>query len=209
MTKIKICGITRVDDATAAVRAGADYIGINFWPSSKRFVDPARAPELVRAIRDAGAAQIVGVFVDASDVVEIAETVGLDIVQLHGDETRDDAAAVATATKRPVWKAIAVRGERDLDGLDQWPVDAILLDTPTPGRGGSGVTFDWSLARAARERYGSRQLVLAGGLTTQNVARAVTEVAPFGVDVASGVEIAPGQKDVMRIAAFVAAVRGA
>ena len=207
MTKIKICGVTRVDDATAAVRAGADYIGINFWPSSKRYVDPSRAGELVRAIRDAGAAQIVGVFVDANNVVEIAEMVGLDIVQLHGDETREDAAALAT--KRPVWKAIAVRDERDIDGLDQWPVDAILLDTPTPGRGGSGVTFDWSLARAARERFGSRHLVLAGGLTPENVARAVAEVAPFGVDVASGVELAPREKDVTRIAAFIAAVRGA
>ena len=209
MTKIKICGVTRVDDATAAVRAGADFIGINFWPSSKRFVEPARGGELVRAVRDAGPAQIVGVFVDArvEDIASIAERVGLDIVQLHGDESREDVAALSTT--RPVWKAIAVRGEADLDGLDHWPAHAILLDTPTPGRGGSGVTFDWSLARTARERFPSTPLVLAGGLTPDNVARAVADVAPFAVDVASGVEAAPGEKDVTRVTAFVAAVRGA
>ena len=208
MTKIKICGITCVDDAVAAVKAGADFIGINFWPSSKRFVEIERAAELARAVR--GAAQIVGVFVDArgEHIGEVVEHVGLDIVQLHGDESRADVTAVASATKRPVWKAVAVRGEADVDAVGEWPADAILLDTPTPGRGGSGVTFDWSLARAARERFPARSLVLAGGLSPENVARAVAEVAPFAVDVASGVETAPGQKSVLRMTAFVAAVRG-
>ena len=209
-TKIKICGVTRVEDAVAAVHAGADFIGINFWPQSKRYVQRERGAELARAVRDAGAAQVVGVFVDASqtEVATITEHVSLDIVQLHGDETPDTAAAIAQATARPVWKAIAARGPDDVAALAQWSVDAILLDTPTPGRGGSGVTFDWSLARAARAQLPTRPLILAGGLAPDNVGRAVAEVAPWAVDVASGVESAPGVKDVVRITAFVAAVRG-
>lgn len=206
--KIKICGVTRADDAVAAVRAGADFVGINFWPQSKRFVDSARGAELARIVRDAGA-RAVGVFVNAApdDIAAVAEH--LDVVQLHGDESRDDAAALARATRKPVWKAIAVRAEHDLDALDAWPADAILLDTPTPGRGGSGMTFDWALARAARTRFPSTRLVLAGGLTPDNVGAAVSDVSGlFAVDVASGVESSPGIKDVARITAFVAAVRG-
>ena len=208
--KIKICGVTRIEDAVAAVRAGADFIGLNFWPRSKRYVDGARGAELARAVRGAGATQVVGVFVDASrdEIAAIAESVALDVVQLHGDESPDDALAIAHATARPVWKAIAARGPADVAALARWSVAAILLDTPTPGRGGSGVTFDWSLARAARAQSPTRPLVLAGGLAPENVARAVAEVAPWAVDVASGVESAPGVKDVARITSFVAAIRG-
>jgi phosphoribosylanthranilate isomerase len=208
--KIKICGVTLADDAARVSAAGADYVGINFWPKSKRYVELARARMLADAIRAAGAAKVVGVFVDATveDITLVHSRVDLDVVQLHGNESRDDVSAIVRATNRPAWKAIAMRDARDLDGLETWPVDALLLDTPTPGKGGSGETFDWSLAREARRRYPARVFVLAGGLRPDNVARAVAEVAPFAVDVASGVESAPGVKDADKLVAFVAAVRG-
>jgi phosphoribosylanthranilate isomerase len=210
MTKIKICGVTLADDAARASAAGADFVGLNFWPKSKRYVELGRARMLADAIRAVGSAQVVGVFVDAKleDIAEVHARVDLDIIQLHGAESRDDAFAIARAMTRPVWKAIAARGITDVDGLEAWPVDAVLLDTPTPGKGGSGETFDWAIAREARRRYPARQLVLAGGLSPDNVARAVAEVAPWAVDVASGVESAPGVKDAAKLAAFVAAVRG-
>jgi phosphoribosylanthranilate isomerase len=210
MTKIKICGVTLADDAARASAAGADYVGLNFWPKSKRHVELARARMLADAVRAAGAARVVGVFVDAKveHIAEVHARVDLDVVQLHGAETAQDCAAITRAVNRPVWKAISVRQPSDVDGLASWPVDAILLDTPTPGRGGSGETFDWSIAAAARRRYPARSLVLAGGLTAENVGRAVVEVAPFAVDVASGVESAPGVKDPAKLTAFVAAVRG-
>lgn len=208
-TKIKICGVTLADDAARASAAGADFVGINFWPKSKRYVELARARMLADAIRAAGAAKVVGVFVDATveEITQVHARVDLDVVQLHGSESREQVSAIVRATNRPAWKAIAVRSAADLDGLETWPVDAILLDTPTPGKGGSGETFDWSLASLARRRYPARQFVLAGGLGPDNVAQAIAEVAPFAVDVASGVESAPGVKDASKLTAFVAAVR--
>jgi phosphoribosylanthranilate isomerase len=210
MTKIKICGVTLADDAARASAAGADFVGLNFWAKSKRCVELARARMLADAVRAAGTARVVGVFVDAKveEIAEVHARVDLDVVQLHGAETQQDCAAITRAVNRPVWKAISVRQASDVDGLEAWPVDAILLDTPTPGRGGSGETFDWSIAALARRRYPARQLVLAGGLTPENVGRAITDLAPFAVDVASGVESAPGVKDAGKLSAFVAAVRG-
>ena len=212
--KIKICGVTLIEDAARVAAAGADFIGLNFWPRSKRHVDVERAAALAAAVRGAGPAAIVGVFVDAAAeaIAAVHARVGLDVIQLHGAETAADAAAVAAATGRPVWKAIAAGGPGDLDALDAWPVDAVdalLLDTPTPEKGGSGRSFDWSLARAARERHPARRLVLAGGLHAGNVAAAIAAVGPWAVDVASGVEAAPGVKDAARVAAFVAAARAA
>ena len=209
MTKIKICGVTLADDAARVSAAGADYVGINFWPKSKRYVELARARMLADAIRAAGPARVVGVFVDATieDITLVHARVDLDVVQLHGSESREDVAAIVRALNRPAWKALAMTGPRDLEGLESWPVDALLLDTPTPGKGGSGETFDWSLAREARRRHPARAFVLAGGLRPDNVAGAVAEVGPWAVDVASGVESAPGVKDADRLAAFVAAVR--
>jgi len=207
MTKIKICGVTRADDAAAVAASGAHYLGLNFWPRSKRFVSAERAAVVAAAARGAGAVQLVGVFVDATagEIAAIARGVGLDVIQLHGDETPDDVAAVARATGRPVWKALAVGEPRDLAGLERWPVDAFLLDAPAVGRGGSGKVFDWTLACEARTRDPGRQFVLAGGLGPHNVAAAIAAVAPWAVDVASGVESAPGIKDVLKVAAFIAA----
>ena len=208
MTRIKICGVTRPDDAAMVVVAGVELLGLNFWPSSKRYLPAERAPAVAAAARAAGAVQLVGVFVNAAidDIVAIARDVGLDVIQLHGDEPPGDVATIAQATGRAVWKAVAVGGPGDLTGLEAWSAEAILLDAPAPGRGGAGKVFDWSLASAARAMYPDRRFVLAGGLGPHNVAAAIAAVAPWAVDVASGVESAPGIKDPAKLAAFVAAI---
>jgi phosphoribosylanthranilate isomerase len=206
-TKIKICGVTQPDDAARTAGAGADFLGLNFWPSSKRYLAPDRAPAVASAARAAGAARLVGVFVNTS-LAEIAANtreVVLDVIQLHGDEAPEDIGAISRATGIAVWKAIAVAEPRDVAHLDAWPVDAILLDAPAAGRGGGGKVFDWTLARGARQAHPTRQLVLAGGLGPHNVAAAIDAVEPWAVDVASGVESAPGIKDPTKVAAFIAA----
>lgn len=213
MTKIKICGVTLPDDAARVAAAGADFIGLNFWPRSKRYLTPERAPMLAAAARAAsphpGSILVVGVFVNApvDDIAAIARDVALDVIQLHGTETAEDVMAVSLATQVTIWKAVAVAGPRDIERLDAWQVDALLLDAPTAGHGGSGKAFDWNLARDARRRLPARRIVLAGGLDAGNVAAAIAAVDPWGVDVASGVEAAPGVKDAAKLAAFVATVR--
>lgn len=210
MTKIKICGVTQPDDAARVAATGVEFLGLNFWPRSKRYLAPDHALAVATAARGAGPARLVGVFVNATraEIVAIARDLGLDVIQLHGDETPDQAAAIAQATRTPVWKAVAVGVARDLDALPSWSVDAIVLDAPAIGRGGAGQVFDWSFARDARQRHPARRLVLAGGLAPHNVGAAIAAVAPWAVDVASGVEAAPGHKDSAKVAAFVAAVRG-
>ncbi|HEY4244182.1 MAG TPA: phosphoribosylanthranilate isomerase [Kofleriaceae bacterium] len=202
---LKICGVTTAADVALVAASGATHLGLNFWPRSKRFVgalDPLR--DSLRAAQAAGI-QLVGVFVNATvdEITEAVARASLDIVQLHGDESAGDALAIEDATARPIWKAVSLAGPADVDELDAWPVAALLLDAP---RGGSGVTFDWSLAAEARRRDPQRRFVLAGGLTPDNVAAAIAEVRPWAVDVASGCESAPGVKDPAKLAAFVDAV---
>ena len=183
---IKICGITRLDDAHAAVDAGARALGFVFWPDSPRFIDPYRA----RAIRSTLPAFVtaVGVFVNQplEYVTGVAALVRLGVVQLHGDETIDYAAAIQT----PVVKALTIGGA----AIDEWPARAtILLDATDPTRrGGTGVPIDWTAAAAVAAR---RPILLAGGLTPENIAEAIERVRPFGIDVSSGVERSPGIKD--------------
>ena len=207
---IKICGVTEPDDAARVAAAGADFLGLNFWPPSKRGLAPARAAPVAAAARAAGPARIVGVFVDASaaEILRVLAHVELDAVQLHGVASPAALAVIAEAVRRPLWRAIAAGGAADLADLDAWPAAATLVDTPTPGRGGSGRTFDWTLARDARARHPAVPLVLAGGLTPANVAAAIAAVSPWAVDVASGVEAAPGRKDPALGAAVIAAARG-
>jgi phosphoribosylanthranilate isomerase len=180
--KVKICGITRPEDADAAVAAGADFIGLNFWPKSKRYVTHEQGARIADAVR--GAIRVVGVFVDATaaEIEAAAHTAGLEIVQLHGQ-----VADVAL----PTWSLDPARHD-----------EILVLDQPQPG---SGQTIDWPTAAAIARR---RRVLLAGGLTPENVLDAVRIVTPWGVDVASGVESAPGIKDAERVAAFVAAARG-
>jgi phosphoribosylanthranilate isomerase len=211
MTLIKVCGITLPDDAARVATAGADFIGLNFWPKSKRHLELDRAPMLASIARSTGTPKLVGVFVNAElEAIQAVTTrIDLDIIQLHGDESPDFVKRISLAVFRPVWKAIAVGSAKDLDKLDAWPADAILLDAPTRGRGGAGARFDWNLARQARERYPRINFVLAGGLDPTNVAAAIQTVTPWAVDVASGVEAAPGIKDPDKLARFIGAARAA
>jgi phosphoribosylanthranilate isomerase len=210
-TAIKICGVTLPDDAARVAAAGAEFIGLNFWPRSRRHLDPARAPLLAAVARAAGPIRVVGVFVDADpdEIAALAAAVPLDVIQLHGDESADEAAALGARLGLAVWKALPIAAASDLGGLQHWPVDALLLDAPTAGRGGGGQPFDWALGAEAVRRYPARRVVLAGGLTPGNVGAAIAAVRPWAVDVASGVEVAAGIKDPVKLAAFVAAVRAA
>jgi phosphoribosylanthranilate isomerase len=198
---VKICGITRLEDALAAVRLGADALGFNFWPGSRRFIAPAEAQRIVRALPPLVTA--VGVFVDPShdEAVAAAAVSGVQVLQLHGDEPPE----LCRSFHLPVLKALRVAGPEALEALDRYAgVAGFLLDAASPGYGGSGRTFDWALGRAAAARA---TVLLAGGLHPGNVAEAVREVRPFAVDVASGVEAAPGVKDHELMARFIRAAK--
>jgi len=193
---VKICGITRADDAAAAVAAGAAAVGFVFWPGSPRFIDPFRARKIGAGLPPF--VTTVGVFVNQplEYVNSVAKLVRLGAVQLHGDETPEYAAAIVA----PIIKAISL----DAGGEGRVAVWAagtvLLLDVHDPVRhGGTGRTIDWSAAAGVAAR---RRVLLAGGLTPDNVADAVGRVRPFGIDVSSGVERAPGIKDHQRLRAL-------
>lgn len=198
--RIKICGVTRAEDALAAVRLGADALGFNFWPGSKRHVDPAVARGIIARLPPF--VTPVGVFVNQSeaDLRAIAAESGIRIFQLHGDEPPELCARLPL----PVVKAIPVDQVKTLSKLLSYEVAAFLLDTPSRGYGGSGEPFDWSLAEGVSE---VAPVILAGGLTPENVAAAVRAVRPYAVDVASGVESSPGVKDMAKMSRFISAVR--
>ena len=204
---VKICGITTPEDARLAVEAGADALGFVFWPMSPRRVDPAAAAAIARELPPF--VLRVGVFVNTprQEMARIAEAVGLDILQLHGDEPPE---ALIGLPRRAI-KAVRVgRGFVADDASRYVSVTAgLLVDTrlagDTQAPGGSGVPFDWSLVKGLATRVPF--LVLAGGLTPAHVAEAVRAVRPHAVDVASGVETLPGRKDPARVRAFVAAAR--
>jgi phosphoribosylanthranilate isomerase len=202
---IKICGVTRPEDAAFAAQVGADWLGLNFWPRSRRVVGRSQAIEVAQAARAARAdVGLVGVFVDQpiEEVTELIDAVGLDFVQLHGDEPP---AYVRQLGRRAI-KAIPLARSSDVDRLDDYSCATFLVDTPSPGRGGSGERGDWELARRAAELH---RVLLAGGLTPDNVADAVATVAPHGVDSASGVESTPGRKEAILVERFVTAARAA
>ena len=196
---VKICGITRLEDAEAAVDAGAGAIGFIFWPNSPRFIDPHQARKIAAALPPF--VTPVGVFVNQTlDYVNaVASLVRLGAVQLHGDETVAGAAGIAT----PVIKAVTVADPQ----LSVWPSRTLLLvDVHDPERrGGTGRTVDWSAAAGIAAQ---RRMLLAGGLTPENVADAIACVRPFGIDVSSGVETSPGVKDHRRLRALFEAVNG-
>lgn len=200
--RIKICGITRVEDAEHAVRLGVEAVGINLWAGSRRYVDLDVAKALVDAI--AGRARTVGVFVDASldDLRRARALTGLDVLQLHGSEPD----AVLSALLPHAYRAVRLRGEADVERACTALGEEVLVDAFVPQMpGGTGVLADLTLARRVTEL---RMAWLAGGLTPENVGPAIDEVQPYGVDVASGVESAPGVKDPRAMEAFVRAVRG-
>lgn len=203
MVFVKICGITDLDGARAAVEAGADAVGFNFWRPGKRYVPPEMAAQIAAALPP----EIwrVGVFVDeSSDVVrQIARQVPLSAVQLHGAESPEYVDGVGEC--RPL-KAFRVDESFLPESLARYRAHAFLLDGAGTTPGGSGAAFHWPRAVAAK-RFG--RIILAGGLRPDNVAEAVRLVAPWGVDVASGVEAAPGRKDPRLVRDFVRAVREA
>jgi phosphoribosylanthranilate isomerase len=205
--RVKICGITNWQDAQRSIEAGCDALGFNFYPRSPRYV----APQAAAAIRSRLPKEIaaVGVFVNTppTEVHEIAAALGLQYAQLHGEETPATVRTVSHAV--PVIKAFRI-GPRFRDArLAHYPASAFLLDgAPSNGRlrGGTGKTFDWNQARRFSS-YGP--IILAGGLTPENVEQAIRTVQPAAVDVASGVESAPGKKDARKLRAFLDAVAGA
>ena len=197
MVRVKICGVTRVADALAASQAGAWAIGLNFYPRSPRCVSVQTAAAIVAALPTS--ALVVGVFVDEARarVADIAQVVGLRALQFHGNESPDDCAGWSL----PVIKAIRVRDRESVAASTAYPVDFVLLDAYVEGHaGGTGRRFVWEWA-AACDRS---RLILAGGLTPDNVAAAVQLVRPMAVDVASGVERLPREKDAQLMTRFIA-----
>jgi phosphoribosylanthranilate isomerase len=203
MVRVKICGITNVEDALHAASCGADALGFVFYPQSPRFLTPEQAREIMTALPPFVAA--VGLFVneEPARVREVADFCGLDLLQLHGDEP----AAGCSFPPYRVIKALRVKNAESLAGLSAYPVSAVLLDAwMADAYGGTGHRFDWQMAaHAAREGT----VILAGGLTPENVGEAVRIVHPYGVDVSSGVELAPGRKDHEKVAAFIRNARAA
>ncbi|HEX7214645.1 MAG TPA: phosphoribosylanthranilate isomerase [Methylomirabilota bacterium] len=205
--RIKLCGITSLDDARLAVDAGAWAIGCNLWPQSPRACDPAEAGRIAAAMRRR--THVCGVFVNPhlDEVTELVDALGLTMVQLHGDEGPAFCGEVARRTGAKVVKAAAVRTQADVQALESFHTDFHLLDAHVDGlRGGTGQTFDWDLVRARRS---SVPLILSGGLRPDNVEEAIASTRPFAVDSASGTEAAPGVKDPDKVAAFVEAVNRA
>jgi len=198
MVRVKICGVTNVRDARLAARLGADAIGFNLYRGSPRYIKPARVKAIVAALPPF--ALTVGVFVNetAEMVMETCRLCGLDAAQFHGDETPKRVHTVRGVRRI---KAIRVAGPRDVARCRRYHVEAFLLDAYCPDQfGGTGQTFNWDLARGAGQ-FGP--IILAGGLTPENVAEAIQAAAPYAVDVASGVESAPGKKDKALMAEFI------
>ncbi len=201
--RIKICGITNVQDALAAVDAGADALGFVFYSRSKRYITQAQVVKIVATLPPF--ISITGLFVNAGRE-EICQTVAncrLDVIQLHGDE----APGVCRGLPGRVIKAVRVANEKDLHGLERYPVNALLLDAKVEDHfGGTGCQFDWNLLTKYRVAL---PIILAGGLTPDNVTQAVRLVRPYAVDVSSGVESAPGVKDRDKMVQFIRRVRQA
>lgn len=215
MTRVKICGLTNLDDARCAAEAGADFLGFVFYPSSPRFVTPEQAAEIAHTIRrefGADAPRLMGVFVDepVERVRDVLHSAGLDLAQLHGDETPHQVRSLAPWA----FKAIRPRTRREAEaavaaycgaGPTDEALPQILVDAYHPQRfGGTGLQADLSLARPLARRC---RLLLAGGLTPETVGAAIERVRPWGVDVSSGVERCGGIKDHTRVREFVRRVR--
>jgi len=190
---VKICGITNLEDALAAIEGGAAALGFNFWPRSPRYIAPESARRLIEKLP--AEVRKVGVFVDEKPgvVAAIVRETGIDIAQLHGRETAND-----FPEGLRVWKAIRIGKEFDRTMLDDFPAEAVLLDGPA-----NGVPFDWTIAAGI-----PRKVIVAGGLDAENVGRAIEQARPWGVDVCSRIESVPGKKDHGKMAQFLKAALG-
>jgi phosphoribosylanthranilate isomerase len=204
MIHVKICGITSLEDAHAAVDSGADALGFVFYPPSPRYVTPEQAEQIIKTLPPF--VTTVGLFVDVT-LATVSGTVarcGLDRVQLHGRETPEFCRQIT----RPVIKAIRIKSAESLTQIPEYKVSAYLLDAYVEGAlpGGTGASFAWELAARAKP-YGP--IILAGGLTPENVEIAIDQVRPYGVDVSTGVECAPGVKDHRKVRQFIARAKAA
>jgi phosphoribosylanthranilate isomerase len=207
VTRVKICGITTVEDARLAAESGAWAVGLIFWPGSPRACEPDEATAIGTELRRE--TEVVGVFVNATldEVALAADRIGLTLLQLHGDEGPAYCREAARRTGCRVMKAARVKDAASIRRLEPFRTDFHLLDAHAVGRrGGTGITFDWDLVR---NRPGSVPLVLSGGLNADNVGEGVAAVRPFAVDIASGTERSPGVKDPRKLAAFFRAVEAA
>ncbi len=200
MVKIKICGITERDDALHAVDCGVDALGFVFYERSPRAVTRKRAQAIIAELPPF--VTVVGLFVneDPRIIREVADDCGLDVIQYHGDESPE---TVRLAPRRSI-RALRVRESETLDVIDRYPASGLLLDALVTGAfGGTGVLCNWEIAAEIAKK---RPVILAGGLTPENVATAIQTVRPYGVDVSSGVEETPGRKDRKKVAAFIRVV---
>jgi len=209
MTKIKICGITNVEDARAAVAAGADMLGVNFYRPSPRYITPDAARDLINDLKSVGSpVEIIGVFVNETIdfVIDVAMVTGIDAVQLHGDESASFCEELNTRDGFRVIKALRARQGFAPNEAQAYPVHAVMLDAfHRTLRGGTGERVDFNLARETRRLV--PRLFLSGGLSPENVREAIATVEPYAVDACSLLESSPGKKDAARMSAFVAAVR--
>ena len=207
MTQVKICGLTRLDDAQRAADLGAWALGMVLWPGSPRRCPRDEAARIAAALRRR--AELAGVFVDASldAVARAADELSLTMVQLHGAEGPSYCAEVARRTGCKVIKAVKVRSQADLRALRSYPTDFHLLDSGSAAApGGTGTTWDWALVE---ELAGGVPVIASGGLSPDNVADAIRALRPYAVDTASGTEAAPGVKDPVKLEAFFSAASGA
>lgn len=208
MTKVKICGITNLEDARLALDLGADELGFNFYVDSKRYIERRDAREIAMGLP--ADFRKVGVFVNETieSILQTVDLVGLDAIQLHGDERYEFVTMLHRATEKEIIKAVRVSTESDLTYAMDFDAHCILLDSFSKSEyGGTGEQFDWTFAKHADVMF--PYLYLAGGLTSENVAEAIRTVRPYAVDVASGVESSPGRKDVEKMKRFIEAVRNA
>jgi phosphoribosylanthranilate isomerase len=202
MVKVKICGITNIDDALLAADAGVDALGFVFYAKSPRCITPEQAAEIIRALPPF--ILTVGLFVNAGSgfVNTTAEGCKLDRIQLHGEE----APPFCDRIERPVIKVFRVKDAASLESMKDYRVAGYLLDAYSPNaHGGTGLSFNWELAKIAK-RYG--RIILAGGLTPDNVRRAIEVTRPYAVDVSSGVESSPGRKDPVKVMKFIQNAKG-
>jgi len=205
--RVKICGITTGKDAHALVEAGVDAIGVNHWPKSKRYISPEESAPWLGEF--AGAITRIGLFVNATldEIEEAVDFCVLDALQLHGDESPEFCMEVA-AFGLPIIKAIGVKDGEPVTSPSSFPTKKILLDAYAPTEyGGTGRTFEWEAARKVKESLKDGFLILAGGLTPENTAEAIKAVRPNAVDIASGVESAPGIKDMTKVTALMQAMK--
>jgi phosphoribosylanthranilate isomerase len=202
MVKVKICGITNLEDAKSAAEVGADAIGFIFYRESPRYIPVQKAADIIRAIPPF--VLTVGVFVNETPEIihEAVKRCSLSLVQLHGDETPE----FCRSLNLRAIKAIRVFKEEDLNPIDSFPVEGILIDSYQPGQfGGTGMAINWKILKGISK---NRPVILSGGLTPQNVEEAIETVSPYAVDVSSGVEKEPGKKDREKMKQFIQNARG-